>query len=379
MISHYMNIHTPLPDQDQKFDIIEHINNDHQAELAAIIADQNISFQTNTAYLDDIVEEGCLVSALDQGNDRKTLFIPFELKGDIEEKFLYLAYMAMVKQGKPLTNTKKRYFEVISAHNVSTNMLRLELKHHEPLSDFSPGFALLFVQKSLEKAPLQNATTTEKVGKLTQWGNNLFLWVMKYISTKQREKILTSMSKGLRYYTIRSSFTHTENQKQYHIALVDIFIHGDTPGNQWAESLQAGNIIASNNQYEEKTNHLKQGHALLIADETGMPALLSIIESWDNPIMPTVIILTTHAQDQQYITGEAVERLDALHRLVGNDPSELLKQATKIIEQQENIDTAWGGLESGTAKAVRSLLRNQHNLTGERNRVKTYWTLNRKN
>lgn len=367
-----MKKRTPIGDQEGKIDIIEHINDDHQAELLAILADYAKIPNDATPHLTDIFEEGCEVSVDLQGQ-KETFFIPFQLKGDIEEKILYLAYVAMVKQGKPLGGQKKRYFEVRESQKITDNMLRLVLKTTQDLPEKTPGFAYLFAQKTLEKLPLNpHVSEAKPLGRVSIAFSRLFLWGMKMLSSRQRQRVLTSMNKGMRYYTLQSVHKSHVDNVGADIAWIDVFLHGDTAGSVWARGLQTGDIIVSTNEYDEQTEHLHQGQALLVADETAMPALASILHYWENPLPPIIIIIAAKQEEQAYLPDAVLPQGSRCYRFVGCQ--EQLSQALlTCLKEQDNIDTAWGAMESQVAKKIRSYLRNEYGLTGRNNRIKAYW------
>lgn len=371
-----MKNRTPVADQAQKIDIIEHINDDHQAELCAIITDQVADVEQAKPHIEDIFEEGVLV-VVTQGEQHQSIFVPFQLKGDLEEKILYLAYSAMAKQGKPLGGNKKRYFEVLETQTLTQNMLRLVLKSDVPLPENAPGFAYLFAQRVLQKAPkaMQKSIASgeeKRLGFLGIWFSRAFLWVMKHLSRKQRQRVLASMNKGLRYYTLQSAHRSDSGNGFADIAWVDVFLHGDTAGSVWAKNLQAGDIVVSNAEYEEQTEHLQKGQALLVADETSLPTLLALLAQWENPQPPVVIILTAQHSEQDYLPDAALPTGSRCRRLVGKQ-SALLEALTAYLEKLETIDAAWGGLEKDTAKLLRSHLRQTRQLSGKSNRIKAYW------
>ena len=91
---------------------------------------------------------------------------------------------------------------------------------------------------------------------------------------------------GLRWYTIRALRPETGEID------VDIVRHGDAgPGTAWAGRVEVGDRAG-----------FRQGTALhcatwpqpqlLVADETGAPALGAILESWAAPVQPVVVVET---------------------------------------------------------------------------------------
>lgn len=365
-----MNQRTPLRDATEKVDIIEHINGEHQAELMAIMADYLDDAEHANPLIEDIFEEGCLVLAT-QNSKRDSFFIPFQIKGNIEEKVLYLAYSAMVKQGKPMGGGQKRYFEVLQTQYISPNMLRLVLKTAQGLPENAPGFAFLYTQKILPKMPKISEKSTSS-GKMNRYMASFLLWLMKILSGKQRRKMVAKMNAGMRYYTVREVKKSHAQMPFADIAHVDIYLHGNTSGSLWAKKIQVGDVIYSSKEYTENTAHLHQGKALLLADETALPTLANLLELWQNPQLPIVIIITAKAEDQDYLPDQRLPENIQCRRFVGAQSTHI-EAILAYLKAQERIDTAWGAMEDKTAKAVRTYLRQERGLDGKHNKVKAYW------
>lgn len=366
---------TPLADQDQKLDIIEHLNNDHPAEVLAIVQAHGAA-GVQAVRLEDIFEEGCLLSATVADGTQQSMFVPFVLKGDLEENVLYLAYEAMVRQGKQLGNTRKLYFTVTGSHKVSPNMLRLVLDSAVPLPENAPGHAWFFALKTLARLPAQPPASEQRMSVPMQWFNRLLLWWLKRVSSKRREQVMMSMYKGQRYYTLRRAAKTRPDAAFADQAEVDIYLHRGpdgqlTEGSRWAGNLKPGDIILSNAEYHEHTEHLHQGQVVLIGDETALPTVAAILENWRNPQAPVVFSITAHADDQAYLPDSLLPAGAVCHRISGSaDVGAAVLDGLATLPQ---IDAAWGALENTDAKAVRLYLRNTRGMKGSSNRVKGYW------
>ena len=374
---------TLIQDIDQKIDIIDHVNQDHPEELIAIAQHHEKTHkQHNTeivsAKILDLFQEGIQVSiTFGSSIDSKEIFVPFEIDGDLEENILYLAYAAIYKQGRDFKGTGKRFFEVMETQKITANMLRLTVKSTTPLPEYYPGHAHAFVLKSLTKRPNKEAT----IGLKKHWGKNLFdrafIWLMKNLSNKNRQKLMLNSYKDIRLYTLRKSWKSDENSDVIDLGHIDIYTHNETAGSQWARQLKAGDIIWSRSEHADKHPHLAAGQALLIADETSYPALAGILERWTNPLTPRIILISASQDEQQYFQDGLLPQNAHVHRVVC--PAD--KQADyvlDILEPIKNIDVVWAALESESAKKVRHFLRNERQVMGKNNHTKTYWILNSK-
>lgn len=362
---------TPLADADQKADLIEHVNNEHLAELRAIVQAHVTDVAADHAELEDVFEEGCLIR-LGLAPDGTVIqrFVPFSIQGEIEEKVFYLAYEAMVRQGKPLSGGKKQYFEVEETFAVSPGMLRVVARSHAPLPLDSPGHAYFFSLRTLQKQPPKPAISASAMsGLFGRWGSQAMLWLIRQLSPRKRQKVLRSFSKELRYYTLRQA--RQRSSDGVWLADIDIFLHGDTPGSTWAQRLRSGAILASHGEYTEHCEHLQTGQAVLIADETGLPATASLLESWRNPLPPIVISITAAPADQAYLQEGAGPAGTMIHRL-SSGPG-LGDAILALLRTLPRIDTAWGALEHSDSRPIRKYLRDERQMNGKHNRLKGYW------
>lgn len=368
-----MNKRTPIKDVNHKIDIIEHVNQDHQKELLALTQSHINNENISSAEIKDIYQEGVLVQISKANASQEEVFVPFELDGDLEEQILYLAYAAMVKQGEQPGRNQNQFFEVIGKQKLTANLLRLELKSTMAFSANSPALAYGFSLKVLNKAPDTKAASkgakTSYVGNLV---NRFLLWLIKRLSSKNRRRLLESMSKGIRYYTLRKAWKSSAQAPFLDRGSVDVYLHGNTPGSNWAQNLKAGDIIRSQNEIGDKHEHLHQGQAVLIADETAYPALAGILDNWQNPNPPIVFILSSQESEQAYFEEHNLPEGTQVTRIVChyND------QGAKVVEHLKNtpqIDCAWGALEGESAKTIRYYLRNERDLKGKANRIKAYW------
>lgn len=354
---------TSIKDISRKKDIIEHINNDHIKELKEIVFANSSYKEIESVKLFDIFEEGCLLKVEFTKDNFKELFVRFTIKGNLEEKILYIAYKAMVDNGKPIASSKKQYFEVIENTYVTTNMLRLTVKSNIEIPS-SPAFAYLFSLKKLEK--VGKTKDKPKANAFTKLFGKFFLFILKLLSSKQRSNLLRSMNKNNRYYTVRKAW---EKDNEYY-AFIDIYIHGKTNGGDWAKSLQQGDIITSVNEYKEKSQHLAQGKSLLIADETSLPAVGAILEEWKNPILPEVIVITNEEEEKKYL-DEVQNKSYNVHYLLNSD--DLHATLIQTIERLDKIESVWGALEKNISKELKKYIRNTLEIKSKNNRVIGYW------
>lgn len=368
--------YTPLADQNQKLDLLDHVNDDHLPELLTIAQSYGAP-DAQGARLLDIFQEGCLLQVQLPGQaEPQPLFVPFVLQGDLEENVLYLAYDAMVRQGKPLDGGKKQFLSVVGSEKVSANMLRLHLRSAVALPENAPGYAWCFSFKTLAQLPARQPEPAQRLSPPMQWLNRLFMWWLRQISSQRREQILLSFSKDQRYYTMRRASRSSEQAAFADHAWVDVYLHDmrpgtPSPGSRWASSLKAGDVVLSKFEYHEHTDALHEGQAVLMGDETALPTIAAVLEQWRNPLAPVVVSITADAADQAYLPESLLPPGTQLHRISAS--ADVAAEVLALLQALPRIDAAWGALENDDAKAVRQWLRQHHGLQGRHNRVKGYW------
>jgi NADPH-dependent ferric siderophore reductase len=392
--------YTPLNDPEIA-NIIAHINEEHLDELLGFLGAftplsvaelDNVEVQLITVYSEGIVLQVQPKDIKNQPTDSQnqifqdqitqdqSFFIAFAAPiaqlDELQTQYILLKQRADKKLGKKTIKLTKQKFIVQDSYKVSKNMLRLELSLPEldapelsmpndtpmPMPMNEVGYAYLF---DLE----HNAITTNNVN--DSKNNSAY------------------PSRPHCYYTLRKAWQTPTGMQ----AWVDVFLHGDTSGGNWAKSLQAGDTVISKREFPEKVEHLRDGQALLIADETSMPTVARLLELWDNPKPPLVICVTQDEADQAYfddikmssnIEGSIKAKFIMLPLVVGEmnlgqNLATLIdsKLGDYLTNHPIQIDKVWGALEANTSKALRPLLRERLKLSRTEAVVKVYWRQDR--
>lgn len=369
---------TTIKDQDRKLDIMDHVNQDHHKELLIIAQTYGKNNAIYGAVIADIYQEGILLhTQAPSSPSQQELFIQFELQGDLEEQILYLAYNSFAKQKIEFSNNAKHFFEVIAKAQISPNITRLTIKSQTALPAYYAGYAYGFILKVLEKAPVVNHRTSRQSGIVKNLFDRGFLWLMKHLSTKKRQKLMENMNKDIRLYTLRQAFALDIHEQDFHYGYVDVFTHGSSLGSQWVQQLNNGSLISSRTETDDKHDHLHEGQAVLIADETAFPALAGILDFWKNPIPPIVILLCADAVDYAYFATYPFPEKTDIRKITGTVEQQGQK-TIELLSTLTDVDQVWGALENNAAKQVRHYFRNERKLTGKNNHIKGYWRLDKK-
>lgn len=78
---------TQIANIDEKLDIIDHLNQDHSDELLVIANYYSQNSNYTKARIADIFEEGVIIDLFHTDHEQSQLYIPFKIKGSLEEKF----------------------------------------------------------------------------------------------------------------------------------------------------------------------------------------------------------------------------------------------------------------------------------------------------
>ena len=364
----------PLPVA-TKIKFMNHVNDEHQDELAMFVeafADTKLGNDMAVVVV-EVYSDGLLLEAAAQNSESlpshkaeslpdmvKQFFIEFENVIDetvtLKSQYINLLQVASKKLGKQTIKQQERYFTVIDSYYASPNMLRLVVTAPTDSPLNHAGFAYLFEMNNDISNSHESANASDNASEKLQ-----------------------------RYYTLRKAWQDAETQQIQ--GWVDTYIHGDTPGGNWARAAQVGAQLKSVRDYPEKVAHLNEGQCLLICDETSMPTVANSLENWQNPIAPIVIAITHDVADRVYLQDIEISKTLAqinsfkqnniLHIL--NTPSTHLPDTilstidTQLSIMPMSVEKVWGALGAADTKALRRQLKNKFDLSRQDMVMKVYW------
>ena len=360
----------PLP-MAAKIKFMNHVNDEHQDELALFVeafADTKLS-NDMAVVVAEVYSDGLLLEASVQNVEAlpnhkvETLsdavsqfFIEFENVIDetitLKSQYINLLQVASKKLGKLAIKQQERYFTVIDGYYASPNMFRLVVAAPADTPLNHAGYAYLFEMNTDVSISHNSAAASEKLQ---------------------------------RYYTLRKAWQDAETQQIQ--GWVDIYIHGDTSGGNWARAVQAGTQLKSVRDYPERIAHLNDGQCLLLCDETSMPTVANLLENWQNPIAPIVIVMTNDGAELSYL--QEIELSQTLAEInsfkqdnivhILNTPSIDLPDAivsaidTRLEDGSILIEKVWGALSAADAKILRRQLKTKFDLSRQDMVMKVYW------
>jgi len=359
---------------------IDHVNEEHQDELAMFI-----NIFTKASIREDsvpsIVElysDGMLLALTSIDNNQtdpenaphptEQYFVHFTSPvvdaASLQEQYITLLQRAATKLGKRTIKLRDQFFTVMDGYYASPNMYRLLVTAPDNTPLNQPGYAyLLDLNASFAASKLDSGERRDS-----------------------NDSDNTDEFQGVyRYYSLRKAWQNADSSSVH--AWIDVYIHGDTSGGNWAKSLDTGMKIKSVREYPEKLEHLTDGQCLLICDETSLPTVANLLENWQNPLSPLVIAITNDSKDINYLHDITLsERLskderfrqDNLLHIINTPATALTEQImttlnSRLTTTPNKIDKVWGALEAANIKSLRPQLKSVLGLSRQDMTIQVYW------
>jgi NADPH-dependent ferric siderophore reductase len=173
-----------------------------------------------------------------------------------------------------------------------------------------------------------------------------------------------------RRYTIRSS------DPERGTVTVDVSLHGTGPGTDWIRAAESGSIIEAIGPRGKITLRDGVDWHLFVADETGLPGALAMMEALPEGVAAVARLEVHAAEEEQEPSGLAAAPVDVqwLHRLGLHQPGdpELLSDAVATVTFPPGRGHAYVAAEVRVVRAVqRGLL--ARGLAGDTISTKAYW------
>lgn len=382
-LTRYDTDKTPLAIADKAM-FIRHLNEEHQDELAmfinaftpASVGEYDIisikelysdcllldvitmnRYQNNSNELKDSRStDNSLAENISSFNHQYFIkfFVPISDAETLHEQYIALLQASANKLGKRTIKLQEQHFRVIDSYYVSPNMYRLVATAPDNIPLNHPGYAYLFEINPDAISAINN-------------------------ESENNNKPLQ------RYYTLRKAWRDPISSSVQ--AWIDVYIHGDTPGGNWARSLVCGMPIKTVRDYPEKIEHLTEGQCLLICDETSLPTVANLLENWQNPLPPLVIAITEDPEDISYLhTLNLCQHLSHDEHFLQENLLHIIKTPTTEIPEQImrllnarlitlplKIGKVWGALEAADIKSLRQQLKATLGLSRQDMVIKVYW------
>ncbi|MCX8996927.1 siderophore-interacting protein [Rhizobiaceae bacterium BDR2-2] len=172
---------------------------------------------------------------------------------------------------------------------------------------------------------------------------------------------------GRRHYTVRSI-----DREKGEIA-VDFFMHGATPGPEFARNAKAGDVVAAKGPRGRTVLREDADWHLFSGDETCLPAILHILETMPAGSRAFVFLEVRSEADIEEITSAADVTVEwVLRGDVPAGPNELILARLKTFELPEGQGQAYIIGETSNVRAQRHHLVSR-GMTKDRIASEGYW------
>ena len=171
------------------------------------------------------------------------------------------------------------------------------------------------------------------------------------------------------YYTLRRW------RPEVHELDMLFVLHGDTgPASAWAARARPGDPVALWGPRTAYAPPAGTDWYLLVADETGLPAVASILESLPEGTVARVFAEVDNADERQELPDAPSFEVTWLYRDGAQaGTTTLLADAVRALPWPGGTPYVWGGGESRTMTAVRKYVRQEVGLAREQVSLVAYW------
>jgi NADPH-dependent ferric siderophore reductase len=152
-------------------------------------------------------------------------------------------------------------------------------------------------------------------------------------------------------------------------------LHGDDgPASRWANRAAPGQPVALWGPRTAWHPPADTDWYLLVADDTGLPAVAVILESLPSDAVVRVVAeVDEEAEQPELSVGPNVEVVWCHRRGAEAGTTSLLPDAVRALDLPAGRPYVWGGGESRTMTAVRKYVRNEVGLSREQVSLVAYW------
>jgi NADPH-dependent ferric siderophore reductase len=176
------------------------------------------------------------------------------------------------------------------------------------------------------------------------------------------------------YYTVRRWDPATRRLEMLFVLHGDHDGGGDGPASSWAAKAAVGDPVALWGPRTAFEPPAGTGSYVLVADETGLPAVAAILE-WLDPAVPVrVVAEVADAASRQELPERPTVDVTWCHcEGAEAGTTTLLPDAVRSLRPFDDDTYVWGGGESRTLAEVRRHVRRERGLPRERVALVTYW------
>jgi len=154
---------------------------------------------------------------------------------------------------------------------------------------------------------------------------------------------------------------------------IEFVLHDEGPATAWASRAKPGDLLGIGGP---RGSFVLQGDFdwyLLIADESGLPAVARRLEELPSSAQALVVVEVADASEQQLLKSAAALKVKWVHRHEPPGDAAALLDAVSTLQLPPGIGYAWIACESNVARALRQHLVNERGLDKQWVKAAGYW------
>ena len=304
--------------------IIQHVNEDHQPELLFCVRAFTTVQEAIGAQITALFVHGMQISVISVA-DHNSVFVPYTVNAPAYEA-IRTTVMAAMKKLRIFPEQRVAQWNVTENRTLTPHFQRLVLDLGEDTRpDWTAGYACRFALPDEAQEGEYPAS---------------------------------------RPYTLR--------RMEAGRAVVDVYCHDDTPGSRWALKLRAGDTVTAMGGRAEAFPDFSAGPGLLLGDETALPTIAALLESWAHEHPLRVLLEIGDVEDRHSLDDVLLPRGCHLSWMLrGKQSGFSLLGAVEMLSQHPSA--VWGATETQVAKQLRAHFKNECSLSAQQGRITGYW------
>lgn len=158
---------------------------------------------------------------------------------------------------------------------------------------------------------------------------------------------------------------------------IDIVVHTDGVAARWAATVVPGERIAISGPDGRYGGDAPTDWELIVADMTGLPAALRILEELDEGRRAVAVLEVAGPDDEQPITSIADLQAIWVHNPDHGHSASLLPDAVRTAPWLPGEAYVWMSAEAAATREIRTYVRREKKVPNGRAHVVGYWSMKR--
>ena len=153
---------------------------------------------------------------------------------------------------------------------------------------------------------------------------------------------------------------------------IDFVLHGEGPGDTWAQSVAAGRLATLSSPKGAYTLDANTTRYLIAGDSVALPAIGTLLEALPAKARAQIYVEVEGESEEQELTSDASIQIVWLHR--GQKvPGELLEDAIRAVALLDPEDRVFVACEASAMRGIRRCLLDERHLGRHQIYTHGYW------